>query len=355
MISDVNAYVIFDCKKPSYLKSGNQLVVLKNHIINYDIERRKDPRVNESSAYICDKTENVWRINPGMFKRTGFIAFDDDKPADADNNFITLADEKTIKDYLVNIDENKISDKIIELAFKITHHPKYYKADKTKKPKVVDVIEEQDKKLPKWLKNLRTKQIEDLYSRLTKKSNNFTVEKHPKLREETFGDGYSYMLFDCDNPSYYYPKDEKNVALFKIESKEYKLLFNKMGYCNKNDKIWRSGKKPAGNKDSEFLTFDAKGKGLGFSPSVNLLKILKLKALCDDYMKYMFHPSYFNKKFKKPIQCTSKAGEQEEEKKIVNIINSHKNKATTRKGKHFEEPNDSDDSSDSSDSGVSSE
>ncbi|RNA38108.1 hypothetical protein BpHYR1_051264 [Brachionus plicatilis] len=328
MISDVNAYVIFDCEKPSYIAPGNQLVTLKNHIINYDLERRKDPRItNESSAYMCDKNENIWRVNPEIFKSKGFIGFDHDKAAEADGNFIVLADEKAIKDYVQNIDaDDKLAKKIVQLAYTITHHPKFYRVDKSKNSKLVDVYAEQEKKIPPWLRDQRSKQINRLYKQLTKEGKNFTVPKHPKLKEDTFADGFSFIIFDCKDPSILHPTKDKKALLKKLNDTLFSLVLKKTGHCT-DDKIWRN------SANENFLTFDAKGLGLGFSPSLKLLTIMKMKGMCDDYMKFMYHPAYYLKGFLKPEQCTSDVGEKEEEKKINDILDEHFGKKSTRPAK----------------------
>lgn len=324
MISDVNAFVIFDCDKPSYIAPGNQLVTLKNHIINYDMERRKDPRIqNESSAYMCDKKENIWRVNPEVFNSKGFIGFDHDKAAEADGNFIVLADEKAIKEYLQNIDtDGKLAKKMVQLAYTITHHPKFYRVDKRKNSKLVDVYAEQEKKIPKWLREMRSKQIDKLFKEFTKETKNFTMPTHSKLKEDTFGDGFSFIIFDCKEPSILHPKKEKNFFLKKLNDTLFSLVLKKTGRCD-DDNIWRN------SASNNFLTFDAKGLGLGFSPSPRLLTLMKIKDICDDYMKFLYHPGYYLKNYAKPDQCISDAGQKEEEKKINEILDEHFGKKST--------------------------
>lgn len=76
MIADSHCYVVVDCEQPSYIKSNRQLVMLSNHILNDHLKRKQDPLYNETDAYICDKTENVWRVNPAVFSGlSGFIGF----------------------------------------------------------------------------------------------------------------------------------------------------------------------------------------------------------------------------------------------------------------------------------------
>lgn len=335
MISNTNAYLIFDCERPSYIRTKNQLVVLKNHVINDSIERKKHPAYNDTDAYICDKSERIWRINPDLFKSTGYIAFDDTRPAEADSNFITVTDEKAIRRYLKNFD-SKLASTVTELAFKIVHHPDYYKVDKSKKNLIVDVFEEQEKKLPKSFRALRNEEMSQLYDKITTKSSNFSIDKQPGLKEHLFGDGYSFVVFDCENPSYVYQADKspESIETVKIESREMKLVFQKVAYCNRNDNLWRRKSQqktpPADNGGEQngdsFLTYDLKLKCIGFSPASDMLKILKIKGLCDDYMRLFHHPAYYLKKFNRPFECTSKQAEQDEEKKILKIVNDHRNR-----------------------------
>lgn len=77
MISDGNSYMIIDCQKPSYINSNHETIVLKNHILNDHLIRKQHPDYNETDAYICDRTENVWRINPEVFGgNSGFIGLE---------------------------------------------------------------------------------------------------------------------------------------------------------------------------------------------------------------------------------------------------------------------------------------
>ena len=77
MIADPHCYAVIDCARPSYIKSNHQVAVLSNHILNDHLKRKKHPLYNnETDAYICDKSENVWRVNPSVFGGTsGFIGY----------------------------------------------------------------------------------------------------------------------------------------------------------------------------------------------------------------------------------------------------------------------------------------
>lgn len=51
--------------------------MLKNHILNDHLTRKQHPDYNETDAYICDRAENVWRINPEVFGgNSGFIGLE---------------------------------------------------------------------------------------------------------------------------------------------------------------------------------------------------------------------------------------------------------------------------------------
>lgn len=185
MIAYSNTYLIFDCLNPSYVKPNHQLAVLKNHVLNDHLDRIKHPMYshNEStSLYICDKSENIWRINPVMFNsESGYIGFDDERPAEADSNFVTFADVRTMRDYLRNV-EGALADHIVELVLIVLHHPKYYAVDAKRKHVVVDILAEQEKKLPKWFREMRRTQMDALYDKITAKASNFTIEKSPGIR-----------------------------------------------------------------------------------------------------------------------------------------------------------------------------
>jgi hypothetical protein len=148
MIAHGQAYVIFDCKRPSYLNTKHELVVLQNHIINYDMERRKHPAIanSEIPLYICDEKENIWRINPDPktgFSNPGYIGFADDKPTEADANFIVLADENEVEHFLekkIKLFNSTIKNKqILRLVMNVIHHPRYFKQDNQAKESILNV------------------------------------------------------------------------------------------------------------------------------------------------------------------------------------------------------------------------
>jgi hypothetical protein len=307
MIDNGRAYLIYDCKTPSFTSLNNQKIILKNHIINHEIKRKQHPLYNDTDGYICDEKDNLWHVNPKAgWNHNGLIAFADDvPPALADKNFVTLMDEKSIRDYLKTVMTNHSSasqtmDYIVSLIFKIVHHPLYYETDKQKKVKTVDILAEQDKQIPDWIKNQRKKDTKLIYDKIIKKSPNITIVLDKNKLEHVIGDGFSFVVFNCIRPSYIYPKlsEFNNLTVVHISSSEFLALFNYLAYCNQSENVWRL------KKNNYYLTFDAKIMGLGYSPSKTLLNIFNDKGVCDDFMKYLMHPFYYNKMhFKQPSEC----------------------------------------------------
>lgn len=121
------------------------------------------------------------------------------------------------------------------------------------------------------------------------------------------------------------------MDLVKIESVEMKMVFKKAGKCLPAENVWRRslGAKPAVDDGTSpfsqmnYLTYDVKGHGLGYSPAQDTLKILKVKELCGDYMKFMHHPAYYIKSYKRPFECESNESNLEEEKKVAKIVKDH--------------------------------
>lgn len=136
----------------------------------------------------------------------------------------------------------KLMKKATELAFRIIHHPKYTKPStqrgkKPTTPQVVDISSEQEKKLPRWLRESRRRDMDDLFERITRDGANFTVvsDESRKMKEHLFGgDGYSMIVFDCDTPSFLVPNNQagnvKSAQIVKIPNPEMKLKSNKQKY-----------------------------------------------------------------------------------------------------------------------------
>lgn len=111
----------------------------------------------------------------------------------------------------------------------------------------------------------------------------------------------------------------------------------KLGKCDRSESVWRrlpdsTEKSPVvlrkshSSTEFNYLTYDLKTKGIGYSVSSELLKILKAKKLCDEFMKFMNHPGYvLGKRFRKPVECQSETSESDEEEKINKIVKGHFN------------------------------
>lgn len=122
-----------------------------------------------------------------------------------------------------------------------------------------------------------------------------------------------------------------------------RLVLKKFGKCEKSENIWRryhdnNGNKPT-NRVSDisqlnYLTFDIKSNSLGYSPSLDLLKILNVKGFCKDFMSFLYHPGYYSLsisklRFKQPIECsTPMKSDLEDERKVTKIVTGPKAKKT---------------------------
>jgi hypothetical protein len=157
-----------------------------------------------------------------------YSRFDESRPGEADSNFVTFADESTIREYLKNQDATLVK-KVVEQTFKLIHHPKYFKSSKkVKKPKEMDVFAEQERRLPVWFKERRKREMDALYERITADSNSLGIDGNGQnIKDYLFGgDGYSLVVFDCESPSYLFPRADRNAPMdvVKIESPELRSL-----------------------------------------------------------------------------------------------------------------------------------
>lgn len=133
---------------------------------------------------------------------------------------------------------------------------------------------------------------------------NMNTEKTKEINSKIFnrikniiGKGDLLILFDCNSPSYY---DFEN-KLVKIKSKKMIKQLKSSDNCSEeSDNLWHFH----GNK-SMISTFDFKTKNLSSSvlPFNQFMSFFKDLNLCDDFMKLMKHPAYFDDEYKKPTEC----------------------------------------------------
>ena len=83
---------------------------------------------------------------------------------------------------------------------------------------------EQEKRLPMWFKERRKRDMDALYERITANSNSLGIDGNGQnIKDYLFGeDGYSWVVFDCESPSYLFPRADRNAPMdvVKIESPE---------------------------------------------------------------------------------------------------------------------------------------
>ncbi|CAF0710883.1 unnamed protein product [Brachionus calyciflorus] len=118
--------------------------------------------------------------------------------------------------------------------------------------------------------------------------------------KQVLGKGYLTIIFDCKKPSYY----GLNNKMVQIQSNDLIKLLKSSDNCSEqSDNLWHFH----GNKNL-ISTYDNKAKNLSSSvlPMERMMTFFHDLGLCDNFMKLMKHPSYFNKAYKKPPQCLAK-------------------------------------------------
>lgn len=167
------------------------------------------------------------------------------------------------------------------------------------------------------------------------------------MKEYLLDNGYSFMLTNCDRPSYLFPAvssksqdslslTTKKVQVIEISSPQLKFALKKVGRCENN--VWRRAGPNAGDKkyaQLNYLTYDLKGEGIGYSPSLDLIRIMRLKGLCDEYMKFFYHPGYFLSGIKRPTECDGGRVDKDEEARIDRVRKNQRRKSSLSSSRHF--------------------
>ena len=321
-LGDGHTYVIFDCQVPSYINEKHQKVVLKHHIINHMLDRKKDPRYNDTDGYVCDDKENLWRMNPKERGCTpGIIGFMAEKAYAADSNFIVLADENILKDFFGKMvletpekEKEKASQNyasIIKSILTAIHHPSYFKVD-AKMPEIsIDLMEAAERHLAKEIKARRqsdAKIIKELF-----------VEKLGDSQALPKDDAYSFVVMNCSHPEYLLPRTSKSrsgkvltkhgLDKTEITNRAHVEMIKQMGKCDPKENIWYMTQSTGfvnskRKKAIQYLTYDHRTNGLGCSPTQENLSVFNRHELCHDYMAYLLHPGYYLKQFNKPRECS---------------------------------------------------
>ncbi|RNA27233.1 hypothetical protein BpHYR1_021675 [Brachionus plicatilis] len=141
------------------------------------------------------------------------------------------------------------------------------------------------------------KKFNDSLQKLKNESGKEISKKiHTKLKH-ILGKGELFIIFDCKNPSYYGP----DTKLVRITNKQILKSLRKTDSCSaKSENLWHFH----GNM-SFISTFDHKAKNLSSSvlPFDQFIGLFNDLDLCEEFMKLMRHPSFYNKVYKKPSQC----------------------------------------------------
>lgn len=122
----------------------------------------------------------------------------------------------------------------------------------------------------------------------------FTYEQIKSM----IGDGYHLIVFDCKLPSY---MDLRRKA--HIKSDETLSQLNSRSNCSNDDNIWLEH-----GSELSPVTYNHKTRSLT-SPVLPFSKLLSYVVrldICNDFMRFMRHPGYFARNYRKPGVCAAK-------------------------------------------------
>jgi hypothetical protein len=145
-------------------------------------------------------------------------------------------------------------------------------------------------------------------------------------------DGFTFILFDCDDPKYFFPKIDKTRNLDRPEVRKLPSVFRKaiqkVAYCDSEDQLWKSSTQQIDEMYAPYLAFKPLKEKLTFAPLNSL--ILKDKSVCEDYLKLLLHPGYFNKDSKPPIECNHGHVNDYLKKTTINFFDKTEAKTSTK-------------------------
>lgn len=152
--------------------------------------------------------------------------------------------------------------------------------------------------------NPRKKEIRDFIAIYKNKTNNWTTSTRNgfdrKQIKKLIGSGSHLVVFSCEKPGYL---DMKRKTRFK--DPKILLELNKTAICKSPEKRPDRGLWLEGGDENSLVTYDYQKITLSRPrlPMSRLIQYFIEIDLCDDFMKFMRHPSYFVKNFPKPAQC----------------------------------------------------
>ena len=280
------------------------------------LERKKHPLYNDTDGYVCAPENSgkygVWRNNPeerGAFE--GYIGLDEGHLDNADKHQFVLKDEQFIQKYMdenyeaiaQNLNGEKFEKtKIIELILKAIHHPNYFPIDKNAKHASIDLVELESNRIPQQIQKLQEKKLKSILDK-------FDPSKSDSAQYyiDYFGDGFTFIVFNCTQPQYLYPNKDNNVNSVLLNM-AFQNLAKQNAYC-KDDGIWRVNDEGRADFKDSYFTYDARSESLGTVVPQSFYEVLINKTMCDDYMRFLNHPAYFNQSFKKPVECRAESKE----------------------------------------------
>lgn len=268
---------------------------------------------NYKSNFMCRKNEsdnlmnNIWISSNGTKDQMMLI-----KRENPESEAELAIVSENPSDIMKHLEASEVQNKeLVKVAIlKILRHPAFFSVDSMPKAKINienALIATQPKELLIFENKLRNYLYKKFTTRSTAKLNNRTrieieVPENDKLKKEIFGNPFTYIMYDCENPSV-------RERIFDTEKKKINLkttvplmngreIMEQAGFsCNKDDGIWYSGERLVGY-DVLLKSFDTVDKRI-----LALMKYMS-KDLCEKFMSLWSFP-YKTYKKKNVFVCDS--------------------------------------------------
>ena len=168
---------------------------------------------------------------------------------------------------------------------------------------------------------------EKLFQKITK------AFKDKQLKRSIIGNGFDFIVYDCREPKYLF--DNQGESETKKVPEQLLRNLPKIAYCDEEEQVWRNNTMNVDEIHASYLTVNVKKSSAGYSPLGSLVTKLKQMNLCEEFLKFYSHPSYFNKNIKPPIECSDvkQVNKQNESTKTTDSPsrNQTKNQSNTTK------------------------
>lgn len=164
----------------------------------------------------------------------------------------------------------------------------------------VSVVRKSRPKKPAF--NPRQQEVDEFFDKLKKAVSKLdqatSIEFDNQQVEKLLGEGIHLIVFDCNRPSYMDLRRKTNIKLTEVIEN-----LKSRASCSPDDNMWLD------MADSHSpITYNHKTKSLTQPalPFRDLTAYFIRLDLCDDFMKFLRHPGYYIRSYRKPSVCLAK-------------------------------------------------